>query len=139
MKKLVFIAALSTVFMACGGNSTKECSDPSCLPGKTSSMKTDSTKSLSCKLTTAELQQRKATVIAQLKSKSIEKVELTNGFSYKFDDTDSTIDMLTEFIKTERQCCDFFDFSIRLTDGFTWLDITGPEGAKEFIKSELEL
>jgi hypothetical protein len=47
--------------------------------------------------------------------------------------------MLTEFIKSERQCCDFFDFAIRIKAGFAWLDITGPKGAKEFITTEMEL
>ena len=124
-------------FCGCDGNSAKSkdvCNDTACLTNKNSMHP-----SLSCKLTTAELRERKATVIAELKSKSIDKIELSNGFSYKFDNSDSTIDMLSEFIKTERQCCDFCDFSIRLTGGFTWLDITGPEGAKAFIKSELEL
>lgn len=54
------------------------------------------------------MQKRKATVIASLKSQIIEKKELENGYIYKFKGNDPVLDELAEFIKTERQCCDFF-------------------------------
>lgn len=58
---------------------------------------------ISCKLTTPELRQRKATVIALLKEMILEKQELANGFRYQFDGKDQTLDLLHDFIKTERQ------------------------------------
>lgn len=88
---------------------------------------------VSCKLTTPELQQRKATAIKQ-------KIELENGYSYVFDGSDKTLDMLSDFIKTERECCDFFSFNIAVSNiGSITLSITGNKGAKEFITSELEM
>ncbi|HQS22873.1 MAG TPA: hypothetical protein PLJ41_00450 [Sediminibacterium sp.] len=98
-------------------------------------------KTLSCKLTSPEMQQRKATVIASLKKQVIEKKELTNGYSYKFKGTDSVVNELADFVKTERLCCDFFDFELKIAgDASTaWLTITGQKGAKDFIKTELEL
>lgn len=97
-------------------------------------------KPLSCKLTTPEIQERKQTVIKELKSQVKEKKELHNGYSYKFNGDDATLDLLTSFIKTERLCCDFFNFTLAVNnEGFIWLDITGPDGAKEFIVTELEL
>ena len=97
--------------------------------------------SLSCKLTSPELQKRKATVIASLKEQILERKELENGYSFKFADTDSILDELTEFVKTERQCCDFFEFglSVKGNTSSIWLTITGPEGTKEFITAEMEL
>lgn len=94
-----------------------------------------------CKLTGAEMPKRKATVIASLKQKLIEKKELAKGFSYKFTGSDALIDELAAFIKTERLCCAFFDFSLRIKgDGSAaWLSITGPKGSKKFILSEMEL
>ena len=95
---------------------------------------------MSCKLTTPELQERKATVIKQLKDKFKQKIELENGYSYVFDGSDQTLDMLNDFIKTERQCCDFFSFNIAVSNmGSITLSITGNKGAKEFITSELEI
>ena len=95
---------------------------------------------LSCKLTSPELRKRKETVIASLKKQVLERKELPNGYAYKFTDTDAVLDELTEFIKTERQCCDFLNFRIDVTnEPATWLEISGPEGAKEFITAELEM
>ena len=94
----------------------------------------------SCKLTSPELQQRKATVIEHLKKEILETRELNNGYAYKFPGTDQMIDELTAFIKTERECCDFFTFTISAAGdkSVVWLELTGEEGVKDFIKSELE-
>lgn len=96
-------------------------------------------KEMSCKLTSPELRERKATVLASLKNKMTAKKELYNGFSYKFQGTDTIIDELTTFVKTERQCCDFFNFAIAVKGDASkaWLTITGQVGVKEFIVSEL--
>ena len=98
-------------------------------------------KLLTCKLTSPEMQQRKATVFASLKKKIIFKKELPNGLSYQFKGTDANIDELASFIKTERLCCDFFDFSltVKVNGTSALLTITGPKGAKDFIKTELDL
>ena len=98
-------------------------------------------KPITCKLTSPEMQQRKATVIASLKKKILVKKELPNGYAYQFPGTDAIVDELATFVKTERLCCDFFDFKLSVKgDGSSaWLTITGPKGAKDFIKSELEL
>ena len=96
---------------------------------------------LACKLTTPELRERKTTVIASLKKQLLEKKELKNGFAYKFIGSDAMVDELATFVKTERACCDFFIFNLSISGDKTeaWLEITGPKGAKEFIKTELEL
>ena len=93
---------------------------------------------LSCKLTSTELRKRKEEVIAVLKAKILEKHELTDGYKYRFEATDEMLDLLTDFLKSERACCNFFDFNLALKDKIVWLYITGPEGVKDFIKTELE-
>ncbi len=96
---------------------------------------------ISCKLTTPELQQRKATVIEKLKKQTLERRELENGYAFKFSDSDSMMDELTSFIRTEMQCCDFFAFSLIINKdkGYIWLELTGGTGAKEFINAEMEI
>jgi hypothetical protein len=96
---------------------------------------------LSCKLTTPEIRQRKDTVIKSLKTQILEKKELENGFTYKFTGTDKMVDELAEFVKTERVCCDFFVFNLSISGDKSeaWLEITGPKGAKDFIRTELDL
>jgi hypothetical protein len=99
----------------------------------------ETTKKLTCKLTTPELQKRKATVIAELKALVLNRQELDNGFSYKFESKDEILDKINVFIKTERMCCDFFTFQLTVEENDALLNITGPEGTKEFLKDEVDL
>jgi hypothetical protein len=96
-------------------------------------------KPITCKLTSSELQKRKATVIAELKAAVLSRKELTNGYGYEFAGTDEILDKLNTFIKTERMCCEFFTFQLTVEENKTLLTITGPEGTKEFIKEEVDL
>ena len=96
---------------------------------------------IACTLTSPELQKRKATIIAGLKKQILERKELDNGYAFRFSGTDAMVDELTEFIKTERQCCSFFEFtlSVQGDTSSSWLTITGPAGAKEFVVAEMGL
>jgi len=98
------------------------------------------TNELTCNLTSSELQLRKATVIASLKRKILEKKELKNGFAYKFSGSDTLVDELISFVKSERECCDFFTFNLSIAGDKSeaWLEIIGPVSAKNYIKTELE-
>ena len=114
-----------TTFSACGD---KKCTD-------------SKHPEIACTLTSPELMARKATVIASLKRQVLESKELPDGFAYRFHGDDAVVDELTDFIKTERQCCSFFtfDLSVKGDKSVAWLKLTGPEGAKEFITTELDL
>ena len=96
-------------------------------------------KALACKLAPDDLQKRKATIIAQMKHVLQSKQELPHGISCKFPATDDAIDMLTDFIKSERLCCDFFSFILHVEGDAVELSITGPEGTRQFIASEIGL
>jgi hypothetical protein len=119
--------------MTADNKSTSFCSDDC-------KAKNNST-NLSCKLTSAEMQQRKTTVLESLRKQILEKKELENGYAFKFNGSDKMFDELTEFIKTERECCGFFTFNLSIggDKNEIWLQITGAEQAKEFIKTEMEL
>jgi hypothetical protein len=95
---------------------------------------------IACRLASPELQERKKTVIASLRRQVLESRELADGYSYRFGGTDGVLDELLAFIKTERQCCGFFDFALHVQPGETvWLTLTGPAGAKAFIDAEIAL
>jgi hypothetical protein len=102
-------------------------------------METTANKPLVCKLTTPELKHRRATVIAELKSLVKERTERDDGYAFQFKGSDANLDRLTEFIKTERMCCDFFTFQLTVNDTSAVLDISGPPGAKEFLEKEVGL
>lgn len=111
--------------------------DPGCSDG--CEAKTKSGTTIACKLTSAELRHRKETVIASLKKQVIEKKETASGYAFKFSGSDKIVDELAEFVKTERVCCDFFTFHLSIAGDSSeaWLEMTGPEGTKDFIVSEL--
>jgi hypothetical protein len=102
-------------------------------------MATTANKPLVCKLTTPELRRRRATVIADLKSLVLARGERNDGYSYRFEGTNANLDRLTEFIKTERMCCDFFTFQLTVDETSALLEISGPPGAKEFLDKEVGL
>jgi len=96
-------------------------------------------KTLSCKLTSSALRERKATVITSLKKKLVIKKDIPGGFEYIFPGSDEIIDELADFIKSERLCCDFFQFSLNISGDIkeARLSITGPEGSRRFLEEEL--
>jgi hypothetical protein len=96
---------------------------------------------LSCRLSTPELQKRKATILESLRHQVNYKDELPNGYKFGFPGSDRMIMELTEFIKTERACCGFFTFSLTIPSESPdiFLTLTGPDGVKDFVKTELGL
>jgi len=146
MKHPLLIVLTLTLFMGCNNSEKKAttsmdnkeeksaCSSGCCKASNQSS-------ELACKLTTPELQQRKETVLASLKQQITEKKELTNGYAFKFPGTDKMLDELLEFIKTERECCSFFVFNLSISGDKkeVWLELTGADGTKDIIVSELGL
>ena len=69
------------------------------------------------------------------------KKELSRGYAYDFGGSAEMLDMLVAFIVKERDCCGFLDYNLRIKgDGSSIrLAITGPEGTKGFLASELGL
>ena len=98
-------------------------------------------KLVTCQLTSTELQKYKIEVIALLKDNILKKEELSNGYHYTFTGSDKTLDQVITFIKTERRCRNFLTFNIVIEDDQSniVLNITGPDGTKEFINTEMEL
>ena len=93
---------------------------------------------LTCSLSTPQLQKRKQTVSASLKENVLRREELSNGYAYQFRGTDEVLDEILIFIKTERQCCTFFEFNLSVhREGSVWLELRGPNGAKKFIDAEV--
>ena len=66
-------------------------------------------------------------------------VELENGYAFCFGANPGVLPRITEFITLERLCCPFFGFTISVepNDGAIWLRLTGREGVKPFIQTEI--
>jgi hypothetical protein len=92
---------------------------------------------VACNLTEDQLQERRTEVLKTLKSALVETKELEDGYAYCFPSDESWITELTKLITAERACCPFLRFNLRIepSRGPIWLELTGPEGTKDFLQS----
>jgi hypothetical protein len=67
----------------------------------------------------------------------LETKELDEGYAYRFPSDGNWITELARLIAFERECCSFLRFNLRLEPaaGPIWLELTGPEGTKDFLRS----
>jgi hypothetical protein len=96
---------------------------------------------LSCRLTKPKLTIRRLTILKEIRGASRETRELPDGFALLLPATEEWKAKLQKFVAFEKQCCGFLSFEIREQDsgGSLWLYVSGPEGAKEFVRTELML
>jgi len=95
---------------------------------------------ISCTLTAAGLRERKARLLDVVRQKILEKEELESGFAYRFESSGVILEQLLELIRAEKACCSFLVFTLSVSgpNDDLWLNLTGPEGVKDFITQELE-
>ena len=95
---------------------------------------------IACNLTSAELQERRRTVLQKLRDAVVEVKELADGYSYSFTSEVNRFTELADMIDLERQCCPFLQFRVTVAvgNGPLTLEITGPEGTKDFLLSTFE-
>jgi hypothetical protein len=92
---------------------------------------------VACNLTTLEFQERRRDGLQKVRGAVVEVKELENGYAYRFPPDVAWIAELANLITLERQCCPFLRFSIHLEpgEGPIWLELSGPEGTKDFLNS----
>jgi hypothetical protein len=90
---------------------------------------------VACNLMPAELQERRRTVLSKVMTAVTDRTELENGFQYRFTSEGELISELGNLIQLEHQCCPFLTFRLTIEpgDGSVLLEMTGPEGTKEFL------
>ena len=95
----------------------------------------DSTLPVACALSDAEFREREQTILRKLRQNALERKELADGYGFRFSFGEDLFREITEMIILERKCCPFLDFKITLeaANNDILIEITGAEGAKEFI------
>ena len=90
---------------------------------------------IACSLTNSELQERRRDVLQKVRSAVTELRELEDGYAYCFPADEKWLTELTTLVNLERQCCPFLQFRITVESGNgpIWLEMTGPEGTKDFL------
>ena len=88
-----------------------------------------------CTLNDADFRERERDVLQKIKASVLSTSETDNGYSFRFPSDDASFAALNEFIVLERRCCPFLDFKLTVPRalGEIHLELSGPEGAKEFI------
>lgn len=95
---------------------------------------------VACSLTGPELQERRRQVLRQVGEAVLEVKDLGDGYAYRFPPDEIWITELANLITFERQCCPFLTFNVRVEPGGgpIWLELSGPEGTKDFLNSLFE-
>jgi hypothetical protein len=96
---------------------------------------------VACALTAPELRERRATVLAAIRGRVREVRELPSGLALRFDPGAEILADLATMIELERRCCPFlrFDLQVLPASGPVWLELTGPEGTRDFLRDTLDL
>jgi len=90
-----------------------------------------------CQLSDAARRQREATLLARFKSGVVTITELKDGYAFRLPGEQEWVTLLAELLIAERECCPFLAFQLMAEPqmGAITLQITGPVGTKEFLKT----
>ena len=96
---------------------------------------------MACSLTSAELGEREAILLAQFRTATIKAEELQDGYAFHIPGDGERIRQLAELIVAERECCPFLVFEVSALPnlGPVTVRVSGPAGTKEFLSSLLGL
>ena len=96
---------------------------------------------IACSLTSAELREREATLLAQFRAAIIKTEELQNGYAFHIPGDADSFRQVAELIVAERECCPFLVFEVSALPnmGPVTVRVSGPDGTKEFLSSLLGL
>jgi hypothetical protein len=94
---------------------------------------------IACRLTSAELCERAATLLAHFRSAVIGTEELRDGYAFRVPGDGKWIAIIAKMIVAERKCCPFltFEFVAHPSMGPVIVRVTGPAGTKDFLKNRL--
>lgn len=90
-----------------------------------------------CTLTEPELRERREGALAAMRGRVEEVEEIPGGYALTFPASDEALREVFEVVRLERACCAFLRFALVVPPGggpFR-LELTGPEGTKELLRS----
>jgi hypothetical protein len=90
---------------------------------------------VACTLTTPELREREATLLAQFRAAIVKTEELQDGYAFRIPGDGERIRRVAELIVAERECCPFLVFGVSALPnmGPVTVRVSGPTGTKEFL------
>jgi hypothetical protein len=81
---------------------------------------------------------RKDAIGGTLGARKVRATPLADGYEFQFPGDADTVGLVYEWLATERLCCPFFDFDLRVAreGGPVALRLTGRTGTKAFIEAD---
>lgn len=94
---------------------------------------------IQCTLPQTELEKRLQGDLKTLFDQALATEALQNGRAFQFPGSPEMMAELFQFVRVERQCCAFFQFELVFEPqlGPIWLKLTGGEGVRSFIDSQM--
>ena len=102
-------------------------------------MKSSGDTPIACSLVTADFRDREAKLLRRFRSAVLDVEELPDGYSFRLPGDGKWIMLVAELMAAERECCPFvtFEMAAMPNHGAVIVRVSGPEGAKEFVKTVL--
>ena len=93
-----------------------------------------------CTLTPDALRTRRAGLLSDLLGQAEAREELPYGIRLRFGPSSETLSTIARAVDAERHCCRFLRFAITIEPdgGPMVLELTGPDGTREFVGALLE-
>lgn len=94
-----------------------------------------------CTLSPAALSARRQGLLSELLRQSAARELLPNGLRLRFAPSGGTLSTIARAVEAERHCCRFLRFTLTVEpdEGQFTLDLTGPQGTREFVAALLEI
>ena len=94
---------------------------------------------IACALTQAELTTRRNELLPGLLSRANSQEAIPGGLRWSFSETKGLLKDVVSVVEVERRCCRFLRFRLTFepAGGPLWMEVTGPEGTQEFLRSVL--
>lgn len=94
---------------------------------------------IACTLNEGELASRRNELLPGLLSRADSQDTIPGGFRWRFIETSGLLNKVVSAIEAERRCCPFLRFRLTLEPDYGpfWLEVTGPEGTQDLLRSLL--
>jgi len=94
-----------------------------------------------CTLSPDALGARRQGLLSELLQQSAGREVLPDGLRLRFAPSGETLSNIARTVEAERHCCRFLRFTLTVEpdEGQFTLDLTGPQGTREFVAAVLEI
>lgn len=94
---------------------------------------------IACTLPSGDMNARRAELLPGVIGRAASREALPSGYRFTFAAESETLNLIVRAIDAERQCCRFlqFDLAVAPAGGPFTLDVTGPEGTRQFLEGFL--